>query len=96
MSKSTTKPGESKGENKKGKGVVRNPRSTGKTPKEIMDNHLKDKNHVISEEDFKNLDISIDISNDSSHEPLVIRDAEGRPKDEDKDADIVTPWDVIK
>jgi hypothetical protein len=42
------------------------------------------------------LDISIDISNDSSHEPLVIRDAEGRPKDEDKDADIVTPWDVIK
>jgi hypothetical protein len=96
MSKATPTPDKSKGESKKIKGVVRKPRSKGETPKEIMDKHLKDKNHVISEEDFKNLDISIDISNDSSHEPLVIRDAEGRPKDEDKDADIVTPWDVIK
>ena len=81
MSKSVTKPSESK---------------PGKTPKQIMDKHLQDKNHVISEEDFKNLDISVEVSNDSSHEPLQISGGKGRPKDEDKDPDIVTPWDVIK
>ncbi len=78
------------------KGVSPKPRSVGKTPKEIMDKHLHDKNHVISDEDFRNLDTSIDISNDSSHERLVISDSTGRPKDEDKDPEIVTPWDVLK
>lgn len=96
MSKSVTKPSESLGENKVGKGGSRRSDSTSKTPKEIMDKHLKDKNHVISEEDFKNLDISVDVSNDSSHEPLQIKEGKGRPKDEDKDPDTVTPWDIIK
>lgn len=95
MSKAVKKTSESQSESKKGTGVVHNPGSNGKTPKEIMNQHLHDKDHIISDEDFKNLDISIDTSNDSSHEPLVIRDGAGRPKDEDKDPVIVTPWDVI-
>jgi hypothetical protein len=67
----------------------------GKTPKQVVRKHIRDKNDVISEEDFKNLDISVDISNDTANEVLEIPDDKKRPKDEDKDPKIVTPWDVI-
>lgn len=96
MKKSVTKSSASGEEDKQGKGKSPKPRSSGKTPKQIMDKHLHDENHVISEEDFKNLDISVEVSNDSSHKPLRISGDKGRPKDEDKDPGIVTPWDVIK
>jgi hypothetical protein len=68
---------------------------TGKTPKQIMSKHIRDKNDVITEEDFKNLNISIDISNDVAHSVLEIPDDKERPKDEEKDHPVVTPWDVI-
>jgi hypothetical protein len=68
---------------------------TGKTPKELMRKHIQDKNDVITEDDFKNLNISIDISSDIAHSVLEIPDDNERPKDEDKDPAVVTPWDVI-
>ena len=74
---------------------LQKPGKKGKTPKQVVRKHIRDKNDVISEEDFKNLDISVDISNDTAHEALEIRDDKKRPKDEDKDPKVVTPWDVI-
>lgn len=68
---------------------------TGKTSKQIISRHMRDKNDVITDEDFKNLDISIDISRDTAHHPLEIPDDKERPKDEDKDPSVVTPWDLI-
>ena len=67
----------------------------GKTPKQVVRKHIRDKNDVITEEDFKNLDISVDISNDTAQEVLEIPDDKKRPKDEDKDPKVVTPWNVI-
>lgn len=69
---------------------------TGKTPKQIISKHIRDKDDVITEEDFKNLNISTDVSNDTAQQPLeIILDKNKRPKDEDKDPAVVTPWDVI-
>jgi hypothetical protein len=67
----------------------------GKTPKQVVRKHIRDKNDVISEEDFKNLDISVDVNNDTANEVLEIPDDKKRPKDEDKDPKTVTPWNVI-
>lgn len=69
---------------------------TGKTPKQVVNKHIQDVNDVITEEDFKNLNISIEIPNDTSHLVLEIPDDHERPKDKDKDPVIITPWDVIK
>jgi hypothetical protein len=80
----------------KEKDQIRNKSSyTGKTPKQIMNKHIRDKNDVITEEDFTNLNISIDFSNDTAQQPLDIPSDKERPKDEDKDPAVVTPWDVI-
>ena len=49
----------------------------GKTPKRVVRKHIRDKNDVITEEDFKNLDISVGISNDSANEVLEIPDDKG-------------------
>jgi hypothetical protein len=68
---------------------------TGKTPKQLMSKHIRDKNDIITEEDFKNLNISIDVSNDIAQQSLEIPDDKERPKDEDKDPAVVTPWDLI-
>lgn len=68
----------------------------GKTVKQLLDKHMKDKTHIITDEEIKNLDL--DLNNpktDTSHTP-DIPDAKDRPKDEDKDPKIITPWDVIK
>ncbi len=75
--------------------ILKKPGNKGKTPKQIISRHMRDKNDVITEEDFKNLDISIDISGDTAHKPLEIPDDKERPKDEDKDPSVVTPWDLI-
>ena len=68
---------------------------TGKTPKQIMSKHIRDKNDVITDEDFKNLNISIEIPNDTSHQLLEFPNGHERPKDEDKDPSIETPWKII-
>jgi len=77
-------------------GVIQKPHSTGKTTEEIMHRHLQNKNDVITEEDFKNLNIEPDISNDPEYQPLQIPEGTERPKDEDKDPSILIPWDLIK
>jgi hypothetical protein len=68
---------------------------TGRTSRQIMTKHILDKNDMITEDDFNNLNISIDISNDTSHKVLDIPDHKERPKDEDKDPAIIVPWDII-
>ena len=57
---------------------------------------LTPKEAWLTEEDFKNLNISIDVSNDTAQQLLDIPDDHERPKDEDKDPAVVIPWDVIK
>ena len=70
--------------------------NTGKTPKQVVRKHIQDKNDVITEEDFKNLNISVDIYNDTAQQVLEIPDDKERPKDEDKDPVRIIPWDLIK
>ncbi len=70
------------------------PRLKGRTPQQVMARHIRVKDDVISEEDFKNLIIGADVR-DTAHQPLEIADDTERPKDEDKDPEIITPWDLI-
>ena len=65
------------------------------TIKQLRDKHMKDKNHVITDEELRNLDLS-ETQHDrtTSHTPQI-PNWEERPKDEDKDKKMVTPWDVI-
>ena len=71
------------------------PTPGGKTSKEIVKRHLKNKNDKISEDDLKNLKIDTSIPKDKAHEPLPITSNKDRPKDAEKDNTIITPWDVI-
>ena len=65
------------------------------TVKELVDKHMKDKNHVITDEEINNLDLDLDHPDtETSHVP-DIPDDKNRPKDEDKDPKIITPWDTI-
>jgi hypothetical protein len=66
----------------------------GKTAHEIMSRQISDQKAVITDEEFKNLNIEVDA--DNSHKPLEIPDNPERPKDEEKDHPFMTPWDVIK
>lgn len=95
MSKSVKKLSEPGGGKKKAKKITQKSASVGRTAQEIVKKHIRDKNDVITEEDFKNLKIEIDITKDTAHQPLQIPDDKERPKDEDKDPKIITPWDVI-
>ena len=66
-----------------------------KTVKALRDKHLSDKTHVITDQEIKDLELDIDQpARDTSHVP-DLPNKEDRPKDEDKDPKIVTPWDVI-
>lgn len=67
----------------------------GRTPREIMTRHILDKNDVITDNDFSQLIISIDIPNDTEHPVLEIPADKERPKDEDKDPATLIPWDLI-
>jgi hypothetical protein len=81
------------------KAAEENPKAakgTGKTTKQLMDQHLHDEKDIITDEDFKNLKLDMELPADEAHQPLVILSEEERPKDEDKDPKMVTPWDVIK
>jgi len=71
-------------------------RSNGKTVKQLKELHLKDKNHVITTEEIKNLDLELNTpERETSHTPDIPNDSQ-RPKDEDKDSKMITPWDVVK
>jgi hypothetical protein len=65
----------------------------GKTPHEITNKHVKDKNDVISDEDFSNMQVGADLRQ-PDEKPLEL--PKNHPKDEDKDPKIITPWDVLK
>ncbi|MEQ1678097.1 MAG: hypothetical protein ABL876_15420 [Chitinophagaceae bacterium] len=68
----------------------------GSTTKQLRDLHLKDKSHIVTDEEIKNLDISINNADTSTSHTPDIADDDKRPKDEDKDPEIITPWDLIK
>ena len=66
-----------------------------KTVKALRDKHMADKTHVITDQDIKELELDIDKPDRvTSHVP-DLPDDKDRPRDEDKDPKIVTPWDVI-
>jgi hypothetical protein len=57
---------------------------------------LQDKNDVITEEDFINLNIDLGIPEDKADQPLPVTDDPEQPKDdEDHDPKVITPWDFI-
>lgn len=66
-------------------------KKTGKTPDELVHKHILDKEDIISEEDFKNMHVGEDVKGDS----IELKIKKNRPKDEDKDPSIETPWDII-
>ena len=74
---------------------VKKPSSKGLTAKQIVKRHIKDKNDVITEDDMTNVRIVSSLPKDKAHQPLPISAKSERPKDEDKDNKIATPWDVI-
>jgi hypothetical protein len=77
------------------KGTSSSGKKKGVTTQERVKQHLNDKNDIITEEDIKDLHLDIDIPADEAHSPLELTNDEERPKDEDKDKKIITPWDVI-
>lgn len=66
----------------------------GKTPKELMRKHISNKEDIITHEEFANMEIGIAMEL-SDEKPLDLPENKDRPKDEDKDPGILTPWDVI-
>ena len=95
MSKSVNKSTKSESLKKDGAKIPRKRTGKGKTTTEIMHNHIQDINDVITDEDFKNLELELDKPITSTSHTPTIADDDDRPKDEDKDGKIVTPWDVI-
>ena len=67
----------------------------GKTAKEIVKRHLSDENDKITKEDFETLKIDLSLPKGRGNKPLPIKPGKERPKDEDKDPTVTTPWDVI-
>jgi hypothetical protein len=68
----------------------------GLTIKQLRDLHLKDKHHIVTDDEINNLDMDAPIPGIStSHTPAIPDDKE-RPKDEDKDPEILIPWDLIQ
>jgi len=67
----------------------------GKTAKEIVKRHLSDENDKITKEDFETLKIDLTLPKGRANEPLSIKPGKERPKDEEKDNTVTTPWDVI-
>lgn len=67
----------------------------GKTASEIVKRHRSNKNDKITEDDMKTVRIDLSVPRDRAHRPLKIKKGKQRPKDEEKDNTIATPWDVI-
>lgn len=66
-----------------------------KSIEKLKEKHMKDKNDIITEEDIGALELSLDHPDTTtSHTPDIPND-KNRPKDEDKDPKIITPWDAI-
>ena len=76
--------------------IPQDSRKEGKTSRDLMNRHISNENDVITDEEFKNMEIDTSIQADTAHEILEIENDPDRPKDEGKDHPMVTPWDVIK
>jgi hypothetical protein len=74
---------------------LQKPLSKGKTASEIMSRHISNKNDIITEEEFKELNLDTNEPGNKTGEAIVIPQKRKRPKDEDKDPEKLTPWDVI-
>ncbi len=68
--------------------------SKGKTPDLLVQKHIKDEDDIISDEDFKNVEVGTNVKTDDIE--LELPKDKNRAHDEDKDGEITTPWDVIK
>ena len=66
-----------------------------KTVKALRDRHLKNKDHVITDQDLQDLDLELGHPDRSSTHTPELPSKSQRPKDEDKDPKRVTPWDLI-
>jgi hypothetical protein len=96
MSKSQIKSPNSGNENKNVDKIPQKMPRKRKTAKQLVTQHLKDPNHVITDQDLQNVNIESSVSSDTTHDPLTIPESHERPKDEGKDHPIATPWDVLK
>ena len=81
--------------NEKTNSLQKKSSTKGQTAKQIVKRHIRDKSDIIKEEDMKNVEIDSSLPTDNAHQPLRISNDDERPKDEDKDHKIETPWDVI-
>ena len=81
----------------KGSGKKQQPKASSKTltAKQIVKRHIQNEKDVISEEDMRNVKIENCLPKGKGHKPVVIPADKERPKDEDKDPKMTTPWDVI-
>jgi hypothetical protein len=97
MSKSENTPPKSGNEKKNVDKIPQRTRKTRapKTASQLVDTHMKDPNHVITDEDLKSVTIDTTLPQDGAHQPLEIKPDDERPKDEDKDHRFKTPWDVL-
>lgn len=96
MSKSTKSQVGAGNAEQTGAKIPQKPSKKGKTPKQLMTRQVHDEKAVITDEEFKEVNLDITANADTAHEPLVIKDDPDRPKDEGKDHPVVTPWDVLK
>ena len=80
------------------KNVDKNPqkkKNKGDSAKDLVDKHMSNEDHIITDEDLKNVTIDTTIEGETAHKPLDISSDDERPKDEDKDHRFKTPWDVL-
>ena len=66
----------------------------------IVRKHLEDKDHVISEEEIRNVRVGMTPPNEERHLEEIVEEieAEAEPKEDDKEMpadDPVTSWDTI-
>ncbi len=66
------------------------------TVKQLREKHMKDKNHVITDEEMKDLKLDLEKPDKSTSHTPDLPDDKNRPKDEDKDPKIITPWNLIE
>lgn len=74
------------------------PQKTAKkvqTARELIANHITNKDHVITDEEFESINTDIALEPDATAEALEIENTKERPKDESKDHPVTTPWDVL-
>ncbi len=69
--------------------------SKGLTAKQIVTRHVQNEDDIITADDMKNVKIDLSLPRDKAHKPLPISADNERPKDEEKDHNTSTPWDVI-